>query len=360
MDSLPVLSFLIAGQLRRDYIITSSGKVFLDVPGGNLLYSAAGLGVWERDAGLIGRAGADYPVEWLDKAAQFGFDRRGVRLLPDPLDLRNFIAYADPDIRLTENPVLQFAQRGLPFPKSLLGFAHPPPRLDSKTQPVVTTIRLKDMPQDYFDATAAHVCPLDFLSQTLLPSSLRQGHISTITLDPAPSYMNPVFWDEIPAVLHGLTAFITNEKKLLDLFQGRSTDLWEMAETLGNLGCEIIVIKRGRAANICIRTPIIPAGWSRLIQAIVLTPPGQAMLFAAVFWPVIAKRTIPWKPVYMEIFPLPWLSKGAAHSLCWMRCPAWPTPAWKLFAICPIGLNVNLRLPRVGIHPWQPQIHNSR
>ena len=245
MDSLPVLSFLIAGQLRRDYIITSSGKVFLDVPGGNLLYSAAGLGVWERDAGLIGRGGADYPVEWLDKAVQFGFDRRGVRLLPDPLDLRNFIAYADPDIRLVENPVLQFAQRGLPFPKSLLGFANPPPRLDSKTQPGITTIRLKDMPQDYFDATAAHVCPLDFLSQTLLPSSLRQGHISTITVDPAPSYMNPVFWDEIPAVLHGLTAFITNEKKLLNLFQGRSTDLWEMAETLGNLGCEIIVIKRG-------------------------------------------------------------------------------------------------------------------
>ena len=245
MDSLPVLSFLIAGQLRRDYIITSNGKVFLDIPGGNLLYSAAGLGVWERDAGLIGRVGADYPEEWLEKAARLGFDRRGVRVLPDPLDLRSFTAYTDPDIRLVDNPVFQFASHGLPFPKSLLGFANPPPRLDSKTQPEITTIRLKDMPQDYLDATAAHLCPLDYLSHTLLPSTLRQGHISTITLDPAPSYMNPVFWDEIPAILHGITAFITNEEKLSNLFQGRSSDLWEMAETLGNLGSEIIIIKRG-------------------------------------------------------------------------------------------------------------------
>ena len=29
------------------------------------------------------------------------------------------------------------------------------------------------------------------------------------------------------------------------LFQGRSTDPWEMAETLAGYGCEIIVLKRG-------------------------------------------------------------------------------------------------------------------
>lgn len=245
MESLPVLSFLIAGQLRRDYLITNNNKYFLDIPGGNLLYAAAGLGVWERDAGLIGRVGTDYPEEWLEKATRFGFDRRGVRVLLDSLDLRSFTAYADPDIRLVDNPVIQFARRGLPFPKSLLGFTNSPSQLDSKTQPTTTTIRLKDVPQDYLDATAAHLCPLDFLSHTLLPSSLRQGHISTITLDPAPGYMNPVFWDEIPKILNGINAFITNEEKLSNLFQGRSSDVWEMAETLGNTGCEIILIKRG-------------------------------------------------------------------------------------------------------------------
>ncbi len=209
------------------------------------MYSAAGLGIWERDAGLIGRVGSDYPVEWLEKATGFGFDVRGVRVLPDPLDLRSFTAFADPDMRFIDNPVVQFARRGLPFPKTLLGFANPPPQLDSKTKPDTITIRLKDVPKDYLDATAAHLCPLDFLSQTLLPSSLRQGHIHTITVDPAPSYMNPVFWDDMPAVMHGITAFICNEAKLMSLFQGRSTDLWEMAETLAELGCEIIVIKRG-------------------------------------------------------------------------------------------------------------------
>lgn len=245
MDSLPVLRFLIAGQLRRDYIITSYGKVYADVPGGDLFYSAAGVGIWERDIGLIGRVGKDYPQEWLNKAAQYGFDPRGVRVLPGALDLRSFAAYAEPDQRFSDNPVTHFARLGLPYPRSLLGFSNPPAQLDSTSQPTLTTIRVSDFPSDYLDASAAHLCPLDFLSHSLLPSSLRQGHITTVTLDPSPGYMNPVFWDNIPVILHGITAFITNEEKLANLFQGRSTDLWEMAEALGSLGGEIIVIKRG-------------------------------------------------------------------------------------------------------------------
>jgi len=45
-------------------------------------------------------------------------------------------------------------------------------------------------------------------------------------------------------VVKGLTAFLTSEEKLRGLFQGRSTDLWEMAETIATFGCEIVVIKR--------------------------------------------------------------------------------------------------------------------
>jgi sugar/nucleoside kinase (ribokinase family) len=112
-------------------------------------------------------------------------------------------------------------------------------------RPTIHTIRQNDFPTDYLDATAAHICPLDFLSHTLLPSVLRQGHVNTITIDPGENYMNPVFWNDMPVLLNNLTAFLPSEQKINALFQSRSIDPWEMAEGLAGHGCEIIVIKRG-------------------------------------------------------------------------------------------------------------------
>lgn len=245
MSTLPLLRFIIAGQLRRDYIITPQGKALLDVPGGGLLYAAAGMAVWESGIGLISRVGEDYPQEWLEKIAGLGFDTRGIRILPEAVDLRYFVAYPDGDQPVTDNPVLQFAKAGMPFPKTLLGYTPPTPQIDSRLRLSQLTIRQNDFPADYLDATAAHLCPMDFLSHTMLPSVLRKGSINTLTLDPGANYMTPTFWDDIPVLVNGLTAFLCSEEKMNALFSGSSTDLWEMAETLAGYGCEIIVIKRG-------------------------------------------------------------------------------------------------------------------
>lgn len=244
MESHPILRYLIAGTLRRDYIITPGGEALSDVPGGSLLYGAAGIAVWASGIGLIGRVGEDYPQEWLERTSQYTLDLRGIHVLPEILDLRHFIAFPDLETRQTDSPVSHFVRLNLPFPKSLLGYTPPTPQPDSRTQPTRLTIRANQIPSDYFDATAAHLCPLDFLSHSLLPSVLRQGRITTITLDPSPGYMNPIFWDDIPMVVEGITAFLTSEEKIRSLFLGRSSDLWEMAETIGSYGCEIIVIKR--------------------------------------------------------------------------------------------------------------------
>ena len=93
-------------------------------------------------------------------------------------------------------------------------------------------------------ATGAHFCPLDYLTHSLLPAELRQSGFTTITLDPARRYMNPNFFDQVPSILTGLTAFMPSEDKLRELFRGRSDDLWEMAEALASYGCDIIIIKR--------------------------------------------------------------------------------------------------------------------
>jgi sugar/nucleoside kinase (ribokinase family) len=57
--------------------------------------------------------------------------------------------------------------------------------------------------------------------------------------------MNPTFWSDIPSLVTGLTAFIPAEEDLRALFEGKSEDIWEMAEALTGYGCEHVVIKRG-------------------------------------------------------------------------------------------------------------------
>lgn len=245
MSILPLLRFLIAGQLRRYYTLLPNGKSLLDVPGGGLLYAAAGLGIWASGIGLIGRVGEDYPQEWVQRFAQQGMDIRGVHVLPEAVDLRHFVAYPEGEAAVTENPVSHFARLGLQYPKSLLGYTPPATGIDSRTRAGPLTIRQNDFPADYLDATAAHICPLDYVSHSLLPAVFRRGQINTLTLDPGMNYMNPTFWDDIPVLLNGLNAFHVSEQKITNLFQGRSEDLWEMAETLSGYGCELIVIKLG-------------------------------------------------------------------------------------------------------------------
>jgi sugar/nucleoside kinase (ribokinase family) len=245
MDSSPYLRYLIIGRLTRDYILPPDGPAYLDKPGGSLLYAAAGCRLWESGIGLVARVSEDYPQVWIEQTNRSGFDTQGIHALADALDLRAFYAYTDMETCHNDNPVSHFARLGLSFPKLLLGYNGPLPVVDSRIQPTPLTIRPNDLPDGYLDATAAHLAPLDFLSHSLLPTALRQGHVSTITLDPAPGYMTPVFWDHIPALAKGLTGFITSESKLRSLFQNHSTELWEMAETIASYGCEVVVIRRG-------------------------------------------------------------------------------------------------------------------
>ena len=245
MDSAPFLRFVIAGKLQRDFILPLRGSPSLDISGGSLLYAACGLNVWDNSIGLIGRVGEDYPQEWINAFAQRGFDCRGIRVLPKAVDLRYFAAYPDLETRALTNPVSHFSRLGLVFPKALLGYNEPGNQIDSRTQPTDVTIRTSDYPDYYLDATTAHIAPIDFLSHTLLPNALRQGQVTTISLDASAGYMTPVFWDDIPTVLRGINIFHASEEKLRALFYGRSADLWEMAETLAGYGPDFIVVKRG-------------------------------------------------------------------------------------------------------------------
>ena len=244
--------FLVTGQLTRDYIILPNGETLLDVPGGNVLYASVGLSVWEPDPppALIARVGEDYPHQWVEDFNNWGFNTEGIKILPEVVDLRSFTAFVDRNTRLHDDPVAHFARLGQPFPKSLFGYRHSTTQIHSRTRLQNISLRQGDIPLEFLDANVAHFCPLDYLTHSLLPAVLRQAEFTTITLDPSPGYMTPAFWDDIPALLTGLTAFLPSEEEARALFHGRSTDLWEMAEVLAAYGCEMVVFKRGERGQL--------------------------------------------------------------------------------------------------------------
>jgi len=237
--------FIVAGLLRREYLLPPVGIPLLDEPGGNLLYAAGGLRVWETEVGLLGRVGEDYPFRWRREFEIRGFDTQGLKILPDSLDLRSFRAYSENFELSLNNPVSHFARRGIKFPKALLGYQPPSEKKENPRQSNLHAPTVGDIPKNYLDASAAHICPMDFTSQGQLLATFKAGLSTTVTLDPEPAYMIPGFLKDLRELLNGLTAFLPSQEELQSLFWGKTNDLWEMAEALGSYGCEFVVVKSG-------------------------------------------------------------------------------------------------------------------
>ena len=233
------VNFLVFGLLAREYLLPPAGQPRLDVAGGNLLYAAAGLRVWESGIGLVGRVGGDYPRTWLNECKSRGFDTSGIRILSQNLDVREFVAYTESFEANRINPVAHFSRREMTFPKTLLGY-----QADKKEDEARRLI-VTDIPSDYLTARAAYLCPMDLVTQTQLIAGLKPGHVHSFILDPSPVAMHPTARRELPALLNGVTAFLPSEEEMRNLFQSETHDLWEMAKAVSLYGCEVVVIKCG-------------------------------------------------------------------------------------------------------------------
>jgi sugar/nucleoside kinase (ribokinase family) len=246
METLPVIRYIIAGQLRREYIISPRGRASIDIPGGNVLYTASGLSVWDSGIGVIAKVGSNYPAEFFEKINKRGLDTRGVFVDSQELDLRLFYGYKDNESKADNaSPVSYFANLGMEYPRSLLGYSAPATDKQISKQTTPATISLSNVPSDYWEASAIHICPLDFQSHQFVMSTARQSHFNHITIDLSNALMSPAFWDDVPGMISSASALLTTEGKLSNLFQGRSKDIWEMAEGLASRECPILVIKRG-------------------------------------------------------------------------------------------------------------------
>ncbi len=324
-------NFVIVGRIAREFILPFTGQPLLDRPGGNALYAAGGMCVWEKGIGLVSRVGEDYPRPWLKDLAARGVDIQGIQIMPQSIDLRSFIAYDEKFAITRGDPVMQFARRELPFPKSLLGYQSPPEvQKDTKKLDPLAPLPV-EIPRDYLDAGAVHLCPFDFTSHNQLSHVFKSSSVNTVTLDPSPGYMIPSFYKELRVVLSGLTAFLPSEEELRALFWGETHDLWEMAEALGDYGCEIIVVKRGARGQLVWDVHgkhkwEVPAYSSRLAD---VTGAGDAFcggflagykknfdpLEAALYGNVSASLKIEGSGAFYPLDALPGLAEARLHAL---------------------------------------------
>lgn len=233
---------MLVGRLQREYLLPYNRPPQLNVLGGNLAYAAGGLALWGARAGLLTRVDKEFPINWLEPFTKSDFDIAGIRTSDERIDDRRFVAYSDPSTAHYENPLTWFAERQLPFPRELLGYNLGPTRLCSKTDYQPYSLRINDVPRSYLEVSAAHICPVDFLSHKMLPSLLKAGMIQTLTMRACACYMDPSYWGELNALISDVTAFLVTETEALKLFQGRSVDLWEIADALAAYGPEFVLI----------------------------------------------------------------------------------------------------------------------
>lgn len=244
MTELPgsELGAVIGGRLQRDFILPFEGKPRLNIVGGNLPYAAAAFAFWGGRAGLYARVPLAFELRQLDPLKEKGCDLSGIVRVKEPLDDRRFLAYTDPLSPHSDNPIAYFAERNIPFPRELIGYENECLHFCSKLEYETYTARVTDLPRPYLEVSAAHLCPIDFLSHKILISLLKAGMIETLTMRASSGYMDSSFWEDMRGLTADLTAFMLTEAEALRLFRGRSVDLWEIAEALANYGPEFVLV----------------------------------------------------------------------------------------------------------------------
>lgn len=237
-----IVKFLAVGQIRDEFIINLDGRYINNRFGGSLIYTAAAISHWGGLVGLVGSIGNSSPTAYLKDLEKTGMDIRGIRMLPYKTDMRAFYAYLSKDKVVQENPVAFFSSRGLPFPKDLLGYTFNDEEQKRFVPNDISKSLPTELPADYMDALAAHICPLDITCQIHYSTIMLKGSIQTITIQPHPACMIPANWELFPVLVKDTTAIITTETELRSLFNGRSTDIWEMMESTAAFGSHFIIV----------------------------------------------------------------------------------------------------------------------
>jgi len=236
-------STVFIGRICRETIINLEKQIIIDQPGGNLLYAAYGYRIWREYGGLVSKINSDFPTNWIDHINHNGFNIKGISRTEKPIEDRRFF-YIDPDIIDIDNPQKYFTQLGKPFPKNLLGYASEPMHLDSRITGTPFTVKPEDIPEDYLNAQFVAIGPLDYITHSLIPAYFRSHSEAKIFFHPSRSYLNRAFFSYFAPLIQGATCLFASQVELLELFVGKSEDIWEIMEWTADFGVNYVVASR--------------------------------------------------------------------------------------------------------------------
>lgn len=231
--------FAVLGCLTLDGVVTASGDRFRRVCGGNALYAAAGVAIWERRVGIVTRAGSDYPHGCLQAFQDEGIALEGVHRVTDRPGLHVAFAYRPDGSRSRALPPEVLAAIPAEERSSFKDDTHEEERYLSFTP------ESSDIPASWLDGlVGVHLPQLRKDSQATLVDALHRSHpYLRITLDA---------WHETaglePAdrsLLEGVDAFLPSEEDAQQLRPGFLAP--EAARDFQSHGARHVVIKLGDA-----------------------------------------------------------------------------------------------------------------
>ncbi len=231
--------FAVFGCLTLDSVVTASGDRFASVCGGNALYSAAGMAIWERRVGIVTRAGSDYPEDCLQPFEDAGIALSGVHPRSDQPGLHVAFAYGPHGSRTHGLPREVLAAIPAEERWMFVDDTHEEDRY------LAFTPRPSDIPAPWMaDLSGAHLPQLRRESQASLARALRESRPDLrVTLDAwhGAAGLEPAD----SRLLEDVDAFLPSEDDARRLCPGRSAP--EAARDFQSHGARHVVIKLGDA-----------------------------------------------------------------------------------------------------------------
>jgi len=235
---------IILGKLTRETIVNQRKELFLDQPGGNLLYTAYGFALWGKKAGLVSRVGCDFPDEWIEDISINSLSTLGISKAPCNSDSRSYFLVDSNNKAIEGNPRKYFADQYLPMPKVLLGYEPNPIIIDSRKQGTDYSVRPENFPDCYLDSRYLALCPVDFLTHNMIPAFFRTQTGGEVFIHASSGYTHSSFFYDFPSIVNGTSVLLISEDNAKKLFLGKLEDTWLIAETLASYGIEIIIISK--------------------------------------------------------------------------------------------------------------------
>jgi len=246
IDSGSFCDALILGKLNRETIINRKGEIFLDQPGGNLLYSAYGFTLWGKTAGLVSRIGNDCPDEWIDEITKQSINTLGITRSHLNCDSRSYFFIDDQNVSREGNPQKFFSDQKIPIPKVLLGYEPDSGGIDNRKNGTANTIKPENFPEEYLSSRYLALCPVDFLTHNMIPAFFRAQTGGEVFIHTSSGYTHSSFFFDIPPIVNGASMVLISEENARRLFLGKLEDTWQIVETLAGYGVEIIVMSKKR------------------------------------------------------------------------------------------------------------------